>query len=198
MDGDADALKRTVMKIAYYSSIFLILCSAKIHAEVFLQVTESPNGYYKVIGHFLTKSSKQSIWKVLTDYDHIGNFVPDIRKSRLIAKSIDSLTIEQESVQNFIFFKKLFYVSLKVRETPYAKIEFTDTAKQAFHYYEGSWAIKETSDYSEIQYVLDVRPVFQAPDFIQKRLMRKTIKMLLENLKDEIDRRAAQGNSFKQ
>ena len=61
-------------------------------------------------------------WEALTDYEHLGEFVPGVRRSLVLWRSGDELTVEQVGVFSVFFFDLPVRVRLAVQHTPYSSI----------------------------------------------------------------------------
>ena len=62
-------------------------------------------------------------WSVITDYDHLAEFIPDMQSSRVIRHDGDQLLVEQRGSLGFLFFQQPIEVTLSVVEAPRHGIE---------------------------------------------------------------------------
>jgi carbon monoxide dehydrogenase subunit G len=62
-------------------------------------------------------------WNVITDYDHLAEFIPDMQSSRVIRHDGDQLLVEQRGSLGFLFFQQPIEVTLSVIEAPQRGIE---------------------------------------------------------------------------
>jgi hypothetical protein len=53
-------------------------------------------------------------WRVLTDYDHYAEFIPDLSVSRVIARNGATVTAEQSGSAEFWLFKLLVHATFEV------------------------------------------------------------------------------------
>ena len=135
------------------------------------------------------QASSQVLWAVLTDYDNLETFVPDLIQSRILERGEDGLIrLEQISVRRFIFFKKRVRVLLQVSEELHHKIEFV-LIEGDFQTYQGSWAIDAEKEPIRLNLNLRTRPAFFAPGFILDRVLRTSSAQNLEAVREEALRR---------
>jgi carbon monoxide dehydrogenase subunit G len=76
-------------------------------------------------GEFITVSASavmkvdpQIAWTVLSDYDHLAKFIPDMKSSRVIARDGNRVRVEQKGDVGFFFYKEPVNVILEVHEDP--------------------------------------------------------------------------------
>ena len=73
-----------------------------------------------------------------------------------------------------------------------AAIRFKDRCGKSFEHYEGTWTFAARDGRTLITYELVAKPLFDVPDFLLKRLMKRDAVQMIERLKTEIAARAAQ------
>ncbi|MHB8653885.1 MAG: SRPBCC family protein [Terriglobia bacterium] len=158
--------------------------------DIALSLTRETQGAYCLDGTFRAEVPTQVAWEVLTDYDHVGQFVSSVRLSHVKDRWEDGLLLEQETVGGVLFFTRRVRVLLTVREEPYRRILFEDTEKKNFRYYSGFWVIEEAQGGVAVHYVLKAEPNFSVPDFIAREIFRKMAARLLKGVGAEMLRRS--------
>ena len=71
-----------------------------------------------VLGHFDVPVPLSVAWSVLTDYDHIADFVGSMRASAVESRGDGELTVRQEAVAGVFPFRRVARLLLRVREHP--------------------------------------------------------------------------------
>ena len=61
-------------------------------------------------------------WAVLSDYDHLAKFIPDVKSSRILSRDGNKVRVEQKGVVGFWFYKEPVVVILEVHEEPHHRI----------------------------------------------------------------------------
>ncbi len=64
----------------------------------------------------------RTVWNVISDYDHLAEFIPEMRSSRAIRRDGDQVLVEQTGVFGFLFFHQHVEVKLAVVEFPLQRI----------------------------------------------------------------------------
>jgi hypothetical protein len=147
-------------------------------------------GVYRVHATFTTPQPAAVGRAVLTDYEQIPRFLPDVRTSRVLERGADHAVVEQEAVARLLFFSKRIRLVLDVREAP-ATIAFLDRSGESFIRYEGQWTFRDEGGRAIFGYELIAQPRFDVPDFILARLLKRDAERMIERLKAEIAARAA-------
>jgi Polyketide cyclase / dehydrase and lipid transport len=146
-------------------------------------------GVYRVATTFATPQPMAIARAVLTDYERIPRFMPDVRSSRVLERDADRVIVEQEAVARVLFFSKQVRLLLEVQEGP-ATIRFRDRCGHSFIRYEGQWTLREQDGHALIGYELLAEPDFDVPEFILTRLLRRDAGRMIERLQAEIADRA--------
>ena len=163
--------------------------------DLSVSLQEKGEGIYVLDGAFLVKAPREIVWNVLTDYNHINQFVSSISSSHIKEIRSDHLLVEQEMAAHLLFWERKVSVLLKVEETPFEKIRFEDISKKDFTFNVGYWKIEEKRPgESYIQYHLKMKSNFEVPPIISKGLLEKNIKKLLKELRREMIRRSNNPN----
>ena len=147
-------------------------------------------GVYHVWATFASPQPLAIAHAVLTDYERLSRFMPDVRSSRVLERDTDRAVIEEEAVARVPFFAKPIHLVLEVQEAP-VTIRFHDRSGESFVRYEGQWTLREQDGHTLIGYELLAEPRFDAPEFVLTRLLRRDVDQMIERLQAEIAARAA-------
>ena len=153
-----------------------------------VSVTET-RGLYSVTARFEIPQDASVALAVLSDYEQIPRFMPDVRKSVILERGPKRLLVEQEAVSQFMMFSKKVHLLLEVIEEGNS-IRFTDTSGKSFQSYEGSWVAEARTGGTSITYTLTARPGFDVPEFILKRLLKRDSGEMINRLRQEFAARA--------
>ncbi len=162
-----------------------------------LKAEEAGPGAWRVSGGFTTAAPADIVWRTLTDYDHLRDFVPSLRESAVEKRGPGYAMVRQTASARAFIFKKTVTVLLLVREEPPSRIAFQDLCRQNFRFYEGAWTIGRAPDGRvTVGYELLARPSFSAPGFAVRRVLLRNAQSLLDDVKREMERRDPRsGNS---
>jgi carbon monoxide dehydrogenase subunit G len=149
-------------------------------------------GVYSVTAQFEVPQPAAVALDVLTDYDRIPRFMPDVKSSIVRERSADHIVVEQEAVARAMLFSKRIHLRLDVRTNDGA-ISFRDTSGRSFSKYEGSWRVSEQNGRTIVRYDLSAQPAFDVPAFLLTRLLKRDANQMIERLRTEIAARARGG-----
>jgi ribosome-associated toxin RatA of RatAB toxin-antitoxin module len=166
-----------------------IPAAAAVDREPMVQVSEE-RGTYRVAADFCVSQPAAVVLSVLSDYEAIPRFMPEVQSSRIIERADRRVVLEQEAVARLMMFSKRIHLVLEVDQTPNA-INFRDRSHRSFSRYEGAWHVVEDADGAAITYQVLARPAFDVPEFILKRLLKRDATRMIENLRAEIATRGA-------
>lgn len=146
-------------------------------------------GVYTVSARFVTDQPAAVVLNVLTDYEEIPRFLPDVRTSIVRERATGWAVVEQEAMSGLMMFSKRVHLVLEIQEQPDALI-FRDRCGRSFARYEGAWRLSQESGQTVIAYELTARPSFDVPGWMLKRVVRRDSTQLIERLQREIAARA--------
>jgi ribosome-associated toxin RatA of RatAB toxin-antitoxin module len=147
-------------------------------------------GVYTISARFTVPSSPAIVVSVLTDYDDIPRFLPNVRTSRLLERTDNRVLVEQEAIVKMLFFSTRIHLLLGIEEAPLA-IRFVDRSGKSFVRYEGAWTLVEADeDRVAITYELTAKPSFDAPGFLIRRLMQRDASDQIRRLRAEMAARS--------
>jgi hypothetical protein len=154
-----------------------------------LEVTET-GGVYNVTATFAVTESPEAVIAVLTDYERIPRYMPDMEVSRILERTPDGVLVEQQAISKFMMFVKRVHLVLEVRELGGA-VKFRDRCGRSFAVYDGEWLISQHDGLTVVDYQLSAKPSFDVPGFMLKRLLKRDAGQLIDRIKIEIAARAA-------
>jgi hypothetical protein len=134
-------------------------------------------------------------WSVLTDYDHIDDFVSSMRTSAVESRADSDLTVRQEAVVGVFPFRRVAHLLLSVRERPDTSIEFRDVLDRDFRVYRGAWELRPGPSGTDVTYRLEARPASATPSFLDRAVLSRTVTRLLTQVRAEMVRRAGSGGT---
>ena len=151
------------------------------------------DGVYTVDARFEVDASAATVRNVLTDYEGIPRFMPDVRKSVIRERDGSRVLVEQEAVSKVLMFSKTVHLLLAVTEGPHA-IAFVDRCGKSFSRYEGAWTFVDDGGRTIVTYRLSAKPTFSVPPFMLKRLLDSNARDTIAQLRAESAVRAARSN----
>lgn len=145
-------------------------------------------GVYQVTAAFAVSEAPQTVMAVLTDFERIPKFMPDMEVSKVIERTATGMVVEQQAVSRFMLFSKRVHLILDVREDA-GTIRFRDRCGRSFSVYDGAWIISQHDSLTVVDYQLTAKPAFDVPTFVLKRLLKRDSVDLIDRIKAEISAR---------
>ncbi len=169
----------------------LLLPAAALAGETQAPVTVTKvDGAYVVRAEFVVPQSPDDVLAVLSDYENIPRFLPDIRRSLVRSRDGARTVVEQEAVSGMMMFSKTVHLVLEIDESADA-LTFRDICGQSFEHYSGHWQLSRAGDSTMVRYELRARPAFTVPEFVLRRLLKRDARETISRIAQEIARRAA-------
>lgn len=127
-------------------------------------------------------------WQVLTDYDHLADFIPGMHVSRVLARDGNGLLVEQKGEARLLFFSYPIEVKLAIDEFPYQRITSRAVAGN-FREMSGAYQLEADQERVRLRYTGSMIPDFLVPPLIGTFVLRRNVERQFAALVDEILRR---------
>ncbi|WP_448604402.1 SRPBCC family protein [Thermoleptolyngbya sp.] len=115
------------------------------------------------------------VWQVLTDYEHLAEFIPNLQESHRVPHPDGGIRLEQVGAQSLWKLKLKFCarVVLDMVENFPCELRF-QMVEGDFKEFFGAWILQPITDHStDLTYILTVQPSRMMPvSLIEKRLRR--------------------------
>ena len=147
-----------------------------------------PGGTRRLAAQLTTSASFDSLWSVLTNYDQLNLYIPNLLSSKKIFQKGNNVHLRQVGAQDFLGIKFSAEVTIDLFEDKELGLLKFNLIKGDFRKFEGSWKIQriKNSSNNSLIYDLTVQGCQWMPiGMIEKRLK----KDLSENL-IAVDRQA--------
>jgi len=143
-----------------------------------------------VEAHALLHVALETAWDVLTDYDRYAEFIPDLKSSRIVARSGGTVIVEQKGQVGFFLFRFPMEVTLSVTEDPRTGITSRAIAG-TFREMTGSYALARDGDALRFTYSGRMVPDFLLPPLIGTAAVRAAVKKQFGALVKQMQTRGA-------
>jgi ribosome-associated toxin RatA of RatAB toxin-antitoxin module len=132
------------------------------------------------------------IWATLTDYERLPEFVPGLRKSRVVSRSGTSAIVEQSGEARFLVFTFPIDVMLESVEKPPYAIRVRALSGTLRHL-DGGYEIEPEAEGGRflLRWVGTIAPDISLPPLFGEVVMRMSIEDQFTGMVREIERREA-------
>ena len=127
------------------------------------------------------RARHETVWRVLTDYEHLADVVPFVTTSRVIGRDAHAKRLYQEGRIGLLFFSKSFKVTFRLVEAPPEDIQFESIAGD-FTRFNGDWHVEEGEHATLITHVVELEPKFFVPRWLLKTLEQRIMLETFETV----------------
>lgn len=134
----------------------------------------------------------RTVWAVITDYNHLAEFIPYMLTSRVVQRDADRLLVEQTGEFNFLFFRQTVQAQLAVVESPQRRV-MARAVGGNLREMEGRYTLEILpAGTVRLSYSGRVVPDFAVPPVIGKIVVRNMLANQFTAMVKEIVRRDAE------
>jgi ribosome-associated toxin RatA of RatAB toxin-antitoxin module len=169
----------------------LFFCTAAACAAENVSVEASRKGeYIEVQARAIVDASLSVVWTTLTDYDRLPEFIPGLRKSKVVGRRGATVIVEQSGEASFLMFTFPIDVTLEAFERPPFSIRVRAVAGN-FRFFEGAYHVEPEPHGGKIllRWVGAIIPDMSLPPLIGEVIMRMRIEDQFTGMVREIERR---------
>lgn len=129
------------------------------NAYVEISTEKRPSKERRIMATVTIPQPIEQVWKVITDYEHLADFVPNLTTSKILSNSDGRIRLEQIGTECFLRFKFCARVVLDMTERFPHEVGFS-MQEGDFRQFEGAWKLQPTEDNQSTQlcYDLSVKP----------------------------------------
>jgi ribosome-associated toxin RatA of RatAB toxin-antitoxin module len=147
--------------------------------------TEKLDGRYRRIrAAIAVPCSVEQLWQVLTDYDHLADFIPNLTLSRRIGESETGIRLEQIGAQCFLNIQFCARVVLNMVEQFPHRIAFS-MIEGDFKAFEGAWHLEAGDGITRLVYELTLCPPRAIPVLLIERHLRHDLTQNLQAIRHQ-------------
>ena len=129
-------------------------------------------------------------WEVLSDYDHLAQFIPDMKSSRVVSRSGDRVLVEQKGDFGFFFYRQPVDVTLEVLEQPQRRIDARRIAGN-IRDLQTRYELEASDAGVKLDYTGRFIPEFSVPPLFGMPMVRRVVERRFRAMVEEIVRRDA-------
>jgi ribosome-associated toxin RatA of RatAB toxin-antitoxin module len=154
------------------------------------RVDQDAQHMYEVDATGAVNASLPKVWRILTGYERMSEFVPDMESCKVLSRNGNEVIIEQFGVARFLFMSKTIHLIVRAVEQPMSSIDISLISGDMKHY-ESRWElvpVPETGG-TKIIYHGKLMPNFYVPGLLGSKMIRSDIERMMSAVLARIDRR---------
>ena len=145
-------------------------------------------GTRRLAAQLTTSASLESLWNVLTDYDRLNLYIPNLLSSKKIYQKNNNVQLKQVGAQDFLGMKFSAEVTIDLIEDKELGLLKFNLIKGDFRKFEGSWKIQNIKNTSKNSLIYDL--TVQGCQWMPIGMIEKRLKKDLSENLIAVDRQA--------
>ena len=145
-------------------------------------------GTRRLAAQLTTSASLDSLWNVLTDYDRLNLYIPNLLSSKKIYQKNNNVHLKQVGAQDFLGMKFSAEVTIDLFEEKERGLLKFKLIKGDFRKFEGSWKIQDIKNTSKNSLIYDL--TVQGCQWMPIGMIEKRLKKDLSENLIAVDRQA--------
>jgi ribosome-associated toxin RatA of RatAB toxin-antitoxin module len=144
---------------------------------------------YQIASSGIVAATPAVVWRILTDYNHLADYVPDLKSARVVSRDGDKVIVEQLGTAHFLFFRRSVHLLVQVHEQAPNKIDI-NMIDGDMKVYRASWELIPLAGASgtRVVYNATIEPKFYVPAIVGESLVRNDIAKMIAAVLMRIDR----------
>src|SRR3569833_2266756 len=156
------------------------------------RVHRGGEAYFEVNASGFVHATPEQAWRVLTDYDRLAEFVPDLLSSRLISRKGSQAVVEQRSEASFLFVTHPIHIVVRLSEQPFSSIDvalISGNMKRYSAHWQLAPSVRDGVHGTRIIYSGAMEPDFFIPPVVGESIEQSSMKKMVEAEIREIEHR---------
>lgn len=147
---------------------------------------------YEVSASGAVQAAPAEVWKILTTYERMNEFVPDLAASRVLSRDGNEVIVEQFGTARFLFLSRAIHLIVRATETPMSAIDVVLISGD-MAYYTSHWELQPLPETGGTRLLYQGRliPSFYVPDLLGGRMIRSDIERMMGAVLARLDARPA-------
>ncbi len=156
------------------------------------RVTQDALQMFEVDATGTVQAPLPTVWRILTGYDRMEEFVPDLVSCRVLSRNGNEVIIEQFGTARFLFMSRSIHLIVRATEQPMSSIDI-DLISGDMKHYESRWElvpVPETGG-TKVLYTGRMMPNFYVPGILGTNIIRGDIERMMGAVLARLDRGTA-------
>ncbi|WUR13466.1 SRPBCC family protein [[Empedobacter] haloabium] len=153
------------------------------------RITQDALHMYEVDANGTVQAPLPTVWRILTGYDRMEEFVPDLVSCRVLSRNGNEVIIEQFGTARFLFMSRSIHLIVRATEQPMSSIDI-DLISGDMKHYESRWElvpVPETGG-TRVIYTGRMMPNFYVPGILGTNIIRGDIERMMGAVLARLDK----------
>jgi ribosome-associated toxin RatA of RatAB toxin-antitoxin module len=129
------------------------------------------------------------VWRILTDYNHLADYLPNLNSTRVVSRDGDRVIVEQFGTARFLFFSQAIRLVVQVQERSPDRIDIS-LIDGDMKVYRATWELSPLAGATgtRVVYNATIVPKFEVPGIVGTNVVRKDIAEMMAAVLLRLDR----------
>jgi ribosome-associated toxin RatA of RatAB toxin-antitoxin module len=144
---------------------------------------------YRIASNGTVAAAPDVVWRILTDYKRLADYVPDLKSARVVSRSGDKVIVEQVGAARFLFFSQAIRLLVQVHEQAPNRIDIS-LIDGDLKIYRASWELSALAGTggTRVVYKAAIAPKFYVPALIGESVVKQDIARMMAAVLLRLDR----------
>lgn len=124
------------------------------------------------------------VWAVLTDYDHLATFIPNMTRSQTVRREGATRWVAQEGLVRVLFVPVRARVTFRIEEESQTVVRF-EAVEGDFTVNRGAWRVTPVAGGSQLDYEARVEPAFRVPRWVMAAMEQSLLRTMFRAILDQ-------------
>ncbi|RZI44313.1 cyclase/dehydrase [Herbaspirillum sp. HC18] len=157
------------------------------------RISRNGETFFEVTAVGFVRATPEQAWQVLTDYEHLPGFVPDLTSVRVVSRTGNEVVVEQKSSAGFLFIEHVIRMVLHIEEQPHSTIDVS-LIEGDMKRYRTHWdldpATQDGVHGTRVIFSGAMEPDVFMPPLVGRAIVQANVKRTVEAVVTEIERRS--------
>ena len=144
---------------------------------------------YRITSSGTVAAAPTVVWRILTDYNHLADYLPNLKSTRVLSRNGDTVIVEQLGAARFLFFSQPIRLVVQVNERAPDRIDIR-LIEGDMKVYRASWELTPLAGATgtRVVYSATIVPKFDVPGIVGTNVIRNDIARMMAAALLRLDR----------
>ena len=135
---------------------------------------------YQIRSSGTVKAAPAAVWRILTDYNHLADYLPNLKSTRVVSRDGDRVIVEQLGVARFLFFSQPIRLVVQVNERAPDRIDI-GLIEGDMKVYRASWELSPLAGATgtRVVYTSTIVPKFHVPGIVGTSVVKRDVARMM-------------------
>ena len=152
---------------------------------------DGPEGekVYQITSSGTVEATPAAVWRILTDYNHLADYLPNLKSTRVVSRNGDRVIVEQVGAARFLFFSRTIRLLVQVNERAPDRIDI-GLIEGDMKVYRATWEFSPLpgATGTRVVYNATIVPKFDVPGIVGTKVVKKDIAEMMAAALLRLDR----------